>query len=81
MSSINDLINFEYHVAPSRHTGERDEQYKERLRAYSLGMEVGMKQRQAEIDELQKRIDEAWMWCEKGCVLKAMEILKGGQTK
>ena len=27
--------------------------------------------------ELQKRIDEAWSWCEKGCVLKAMEILKG----
>ena len=28
-------------------------------------------------EELQKRIDEAWSWCEKGCVLKAMEILKG----
>ena len=30
-----------------------------------------------ERDKLQKRIDDAWMWCEKGCVLKAMEILKG----
>ena len=29
------------------------------------------------VDELQKRIDEAWIWCEKGCILKAMEILKG----
>lgn len=34
-----------------------------------------------ERDKLQKRIDEAWMWCEKGCVLKAMETLKGEQTK
>ena len=30
-----------------------------------------------ERDKLQKKIDDAWMWCEKGCVLKAMEILKG----
>ena len=37
--------------------------------------------RQAEIDALQKRIDEAYMWCEKGCILKAMEILKGEETK
>lgn len=58
MSSINYLIVSEYHVAPSRHIGECDEQYKERLRAYSLGMEFGMKQRQAEIDELQKRVKE-----------------------
>ena len=30
-----------------------------------------------ERDKLQKKIDDAWMWCEKGCILKAMEILKG----
>ena len=30
-----------------------------------------------ERDKLQKRLDDAWMWCEKGCILKAMEILKG----
>ncbi len=52
MSSINDLINFEYHIFPHRNIGECDGQYKERLRAYSIGMEVGMKHRQAEIDEL-----------------------------
>ena len=28
-------------------------------------------------EELQKRIDEALKWCEKGCVLKVMGILKG----
>ena len=33
------------------------------------------------IDRLQKMIGDAWMWCEKGCILKAMEILKGEQTK
>lgn len=33
------------------------------------------------IDRLQKRIDDAWMWCEKGCILKAMAILKGEETK
>ena len=33
--------------------------------------------RQADIDDLQRRIDDACMWCEKGCILKAMAILKG----
>ena len=32
-----------------------------------------------ERDKLQKRIDDAWMWCGKGYILKAMEILKGDQ--
>lgn len=32
---------------------------------------------QRNLIESQKRIDVAWSWCEKGCVLKAMEILKG----
>ena len=49
----------------------------EKLKAYDRGFEAGQQSRQAEVDELQKRIDEAWSWCEKGCVLKAMEILKG----
>ena len=34
-----------------------------------------------ERDKLQKKIDDAWIWCEKGCILKAMEILKGEETK
>ena len=34
-----------------------------------------------ERDKLQMKIDEAWMWCEKGCILKAMAILKGEETK
>ena len=58
MSSIIGFINTEYHVLPHRNTGESDDQYKMRLRAYSLGMEVGIKQRQDEIEGLQKRIDE-----------------------
>ena len=37
----------------------------------------GQQSKQDDVDELQKRIDEAWMWCEKGCILKAMAILKG----
>ena len=32
-------------------------------------------------EELQKLIDDALKWCEKGCVLKAMEVLKGEETK
>ena len=58
MSSIIGFINTEYHVLPHRNTGESDDQYKMRLRAYSLGMEVGIKQRQAEIEGLQKRVKE-----------------------
>lgn len=88
MSSINDFINFEYHVTLSRHIGECDEQYKRRLRAYSLGMEVGMKQRQDEIDELQKKIDDAINCLEKNKpslkmeykhAINALSILKGDQ--
>ena len=52
----------------------RPEQYD----LYKFLYESGQQSKQDEVDELQKRIDEAWIWCEKGCILKAMEILKGG---
>ena len=39
---------------------------------------VGVCQRE---DELQKRIDDALKWCEKGCVLKVMGILKGDSNE
>lgn len=42
-----------------------------------IAYEAGQQSKQAEVDELQKRIDDAWKWCEKGCVLKVMGILKG----
>lgn len=48
---------------------------------YEYYFQSGQKSKQAEIDELQKSIDDALMWCEKGCILKAMEILKGEHTK
>ena len=55
----------------------RPEQYD----LYKFLYESGQQSKQDEVDELQKRIDEAWIWCEKGCILKAMEILKGEETK
>lgn len=48
---------------------------------HNHGFYLGEQSKQAEINELQKKIDEAWMWCEKGCILKAMAILKGEETK
>ena len=51
----------------------RPEQYD----LYKFLYESGQQSKQDEVDELHKRIDEAWIWCEKGCILKAMEILKG----
>lgn len=55
----------------------RDLNFKYEKRSF----EYGVHSRQAEIDHLQKRIDDAWRWCEKGCILKAMVILKGEHTK
>ena len=51
----------------------RPEQYD----LYKFLYEAGQQSKQVEADHLQNRIDEAWIWCEKGCILKAMEILKG----
>ena len=44
-----------YHIPPPRLDGEKDEQYKLRLRAYSMGQQS----QQAKIDELQARVDKA----------------------
>ena len=54
----------------------RPEQYD----LYKFLYESGQQSKQDEVDELHKRIDDAWMLCEKGCILKAMEILKGEET-
>lgn len=54
------MIDFEhlanpekYHTVPPRAEGEKDEQYKARLKAYVQGI----KSQQAKIDELKKKLD------------------------
>ena len=58
-----------------------DEYNYHECQVHNHGFYLGEQSKQDEVDELKKRIDEAWRWCEKGCILKAMAILKGEETK
>lgn len=75
MSNKTEVLSFEDSWKENRHVFEST-----RNLAKVMYLD-GAQSRQVEVDELQKRVDDALMWCEKGCVLKAMEILKGEQTK
>ena len=75
MSNKTEILGFEDSWKKNRHVFEST---KSLAKVMYLD---GQQSKQDEVDELQKRIDEAWIWCEKGCILKAMAILKGEETK